>query len=586
VLQKDFISPIADGWKGSYDYELLDSVYVGDTWCYKIRIEPKRPQDLAFNGHIWVAHSSFALRKIDVRISKSANINFVEDIHLVQEERPTAAGPWMPAKTAVAMKIARVTPSRPGVLARVYVSSKDIQVNQVQKAGFFDQPIELTGKANSNPEEFWALRRHDTLSAADHQVYAVIDSIKASPEVKRVTAITTVLATGYKRIGKISLGPYPYFYAHNNVEGHRLQMGFKTNNRFSDKWEFTGFGAYGTLDKRPKFGGSARFIFSRKPWSEASLSHKEDLQRVGFMSEKLASSPFFVGFSRIGDLKRPVLTRETTVALQRDLVRGVTERVSLSYRSFMPQYDFLYLARNKEGLQVPTRDFNTTELSFFTRYANNEVNVINDNDRISLGNGQWPILTMKYTLGLKEALGATVAYQRLDVGLKQTFGMGRLGNAMYRVEAGKVFSPVPYPLLEVHLGNETPFYYEQTFNLMRPFEFVSDTYASLHYQQYFEGLLLNSLPLVRKLKWRLLTTTNVLYGSLSQPNRALLPAPAEAGPSDNTFYTLEKKPYAEVGYGIENIFRVLRIDAFHRLTYLDNPGAKKFGLKFSFQFKL
>jgi hypothetical protein len=141
-------------------------------------------------------------------------------------------------------------------------------------------------------------------------------------------------------------------------------------------------------------------------------------------------------------------------------------------------------------------------------------------------------------------------------------------------------------LLEVHLGNETPFYYEQTFNLMRSFEFVSDTYASLHYQQYFEGLLLNSLPLVRKLKWRLLTTTNVLYGSLSQPNRALLPAPAEAGPSDNTFYTLEKKPYAEVGYGIENIFRVLRIDAFHRLTYLDNPGAKKFGLKFSFQFKL
>jgi hypothetical protein len=141
-------------------------------------------------------------------------------------------------------------------------------------------------------------------------------------------------------------------------------------------------------------------------------------------------------------------------------------------------------------------------------------------------------------------------------------------------------------LLEVHLGNESPFYYQQAFNLMRNFEFVSDSYASLHYQQYFEGLLLNSLPLIRKLKWRLLTTSNLLYGHLSPQNRALIPAQDGTGSSDNAFRTLEKRPYAEVGYGIENIFRILRVDAFHRLTYLDDPAVKKFGLKFSLQFKL
>lgn len=586
VLQKDFISPIADGWKGAYEYELLDSLFVGNTWCYQIQVSPKRPQDLAFSGHIWIADGTFALRKADLRISKSANINFVESVHLVQEEQPTPAGPWMPVRTALAMKIAKLSPSRPGVLARIHLSNRNIRVNQVQPAVLFDQPIELVGKANARPEEFWSQHRHDSLSAADKQVVALIDSIKSSPQVKRLTNITTVLATGYKRLGKISLGPYPYFYANNNVEGHRLQVGFKTNNRFSDKWEFAGFGAYGTQDQRPKFGGAARYILSRKHWSEAVVSHKEDLQRVGFMSEKLAASPFFVGFSRIGDLRRPVFTRETSVALQRELLRGVIQRVSLSRRVFVPQYNFRFLAANEAGALVPTRDFSTTELSFFTRYANNEVNVVNDNERLSLGNGQWPILTMKYTLGLNKALGATVAYQRLDVGLKQTFGMGRLGKALYRLEAGRIFSPVPYPLLEVHLGNESPFYYEQTFNLMRSFEFVSDTYASLQYQQNFEGLLLNSLPLIRKLKWRLLTTSNVLYGKLGAGNRALIPTGEEAPDADNVFHTLNKKPYAEVGYGIENIFRVLRVDAFHRLTYLENPQARKFGLKFSLQFKL
>ena len=177
-----------------------------------------------------------------------------------------------------------------------------------------------------------------------------------------------------------------------------------------------------------------------------------------------------------------------------------------------------------------------------------------------------------------------MGYQRLDLGIKQAFGMGRLGKALYRLEAGRIFTPVPYPLLEVHLGNESPFYYEQTYNLMRSFEFVSDTYAALHYQQYFEGLLLNILPLIRKLKWRLLTTSNLLYGSLSQGNRALVPT--QAGQALHEFKTLDKKPYAELGYGIENIFRVLRIDAIHRLTYLDGPAVKKFGLKFSVQFKL
>jgi hypothetical protein len=42
----------------------------------------------------------------------------------------------------------------------------------------------------------------------------------------------------------------------------------------------------------------------------------------------------------------------------------------------------------------------------------------------------------------------------------------------------------------------------------------------------------------------------------------------------------------EVGYGIENIFKVMRIDAFHRLTYLNKPGVRSFGVKISFQFIL
>ncbi len=146
-----------------------------------------------------------------------------------------------------------------------------------------------------------------------------------------------------------------------------------------------------------------------------------------------------------------------------------------------------------------------------------------------------------------------------------------------------LFSPL---ILNNYLFLQKPFYYVQTYNLMNNFEFASDTYASLHYEQYFEGLLLNSLPLIKKFKWRLLATSNVLYGSLSQQNLKLIAPNGSDGTPQNGFKVLDKGHYAEVGYGIENIFRVLRVDAIHRLTYLNDPAVKKFGLRFSFQFKL
>ena len=91
---------------------------------------------------------------------------------------------------------------------------------------------------------------------------------------------------------------------------------------------------------------------------------------------------------------------------------------------------------------------------------------------------------------------------------------------------------------------------------------------------------------MRKLKWRLVATANVLYGYLDTDNLALLPAFDENGNEVEQIGRLVDDPYIELGYGVENIFKVLRVDFLHRLTYLDNPDVSKFGVKFSFQFIL
>ena len=159
--------------------------------------------------------------------------------------------------------------------------------------------------------------------------------------------------------------------------------------------------------------------------------------------------------------------------------------------------------------------------------------------------------------------------------------MGVLGYSNYSLTAGYIPSTVPYPLLQNHLGNNTVFYNALSFNLMNVFEFVSDRYVSLSWKHHFEGLFFNRIPLIKRLKWRFLVTGNVLFGSLRPENRNIIPSEIE------TFSSLDpSKPYVELGYGIENIFRFIRIDAIHRVTYLDRPGARRFGVRFSANFTL
>jgi hypothetical protein len=119
-------------------------------------------------------------------------------------------------------------------------------------------------------------------------------------------------------------------------------------------------------------------------------------------------------------------------------------------------------------------------------------------------------------------------------------------------------------------------------------EFVSDHFASVQYRQYLEGFLLNRVPLLNKLKWRLVATGNVIMGGMRQSNRDLIAEymPDNTTPTLTAGYFTNSKPYVELGYGVENIFKFLRVDFVHRLSYLDNERARKFGVLFTAQIQL
>ncbi len=596
IVSKDFVSPIADGWKIYYDYLLEDSNFVHGDWLYRIEVSPKRPQDLAFRGSIWINRSDWALVRVDLTIPKEANLNFIDKIKVQQELGKTSSGAYLPLKNRITIDIANINKNWAGMIAKSYTSAKDIVVNRPMHPSFFQKPIEVMDDFGKGDDAYWQEHRHDTLSLTERNIFRMIDTVKKIPAVKTYVEIVNILVNGNKRIGMIDYGPYLYTYGWNNVEGNRFRLGIRSNPEFSRKYVFSGYLAYGTADQRIKYNLGADWIMSRKRWTNFSIGHGFDMEQLALIDNSLVENTLFAAFTRIGDVNRtrPYYSRRTFAGFEKEIRKGLNINLKASHWSFEPvkgSYNFAYFSNPVEELRGSNPDirssFRTAELSGEIRYGRDEIFVENENRRVSLGATRWPILSFRYTLGIKGIAGSDLNYQKFQFSAIQYVRYGLIGNGRISLVAGLTPSTVPYPVLRAHLGNQTWFMNMSAFNMMQFFEFVSDRFATINYQHNFEGLGLNSLPLIRKLKLRFVAQGNVLLGSVSRKNIGLIPASSPDGRAVAGFTSLSPgKPYAEVGYGIENILHLLRIDFIHRLTYLSSTDARKFGVKLSLQFKL
>jgi hypothetical protein len=190
---------------------------------------------------------------------------------------------------------------------------------------------------------------------------------------------------------------------------------------------------------------------------------------------------------------------------------------------------------------------------------------------------EYPILELKYAYGIKGFLNGDYEYHRVQFSLDHWFNLGAFGWSKYMIEAGRIWGKLPYPLLKLHEGNETWVFDDYAFNLMNYYEFVSDKYLSFYYAHHFDGLFLNKIPLMRKLKWREVASIRGLTGSLDAKNMEFNQHYLNEFDSKQSMYQVNK-PYFEAGVGIENIFKVFRINAMWRLSYLDHANISKFGI--------
>jgi len=579
VFGKSFVSPVSNSGFAFYDYYLLDSTFIDNKWCYQIKFQPKRKQELTFNGEFWVNDTTYAIKQVDARIADDANINWIYGLQVKQSYDEVEEEVWMLTKDQLVVDF-NVADKTMGFYGRKTTTYKNFVINKPKSEEFYKgiSDIIVSDGAGDKDDEFWESHRHINLSENEKSVYQLVDSIQNIPQFRTIADIITLFVSGYKQVGKIEIGPYYTLYSFNPVEGHRFRLGGRTSNSFSKRVMLEAYTAYGLRDQRFKYGGGVWLMLSKQPRILLRVEGKKDVEQLGASSGAFSEDNVLSSVFRRNPANKLTNVLEGKVTFEREWFYGLSNQIIFNHRVLRPLGALNYerFDDSNKSLVLPVGRLTTSEITLYTRFAYKEKYVSGEFERVSLGT-KYPTIELALSSGLQGILGADYDYRKAVFRVRDKLRFGPFGFAKISVEAGKFFGQLPYPLLQLHQGNETFFYDETAFNTMNFFEFVSDEWVSTSISYHLEGLVLNKIPLFRKLKWREVVSAKGVIGRFDKRNLNELLLP-------ETTYTFNgNKPFMEGAIGVENIFKVLRIDGLWRLSYLDNPDIVKFGIRAKLQ---
>ena len=570
------ISPVNNLGMQFYKYYLLDSVVNGNQKIYEISFRPRLPQEPAFKGKIWVEDSSFAITKAEIQLSEKANVNFVNNLQY-KVEYQKIDNRWVPRNEWIVADIdmqKNKNSEKLGIIARKTNIYENFHFQPViDKIKHLKEPITVANDAVNKNEQYWINNRPVELQQREQNIYAMVDSIKNVKLFRTFADYVYTFYYGYHDFGLVELGPYYYMYSSNKVEGSRFRLGARTTYKFNHHLRLSAFGAYGTLDKKMKYGGGIEYYFSLKPVTMLSIKGQHDMEMLGKSSDAFTEQNIMTTLLSKRPNTKLNMIDKIEFSAKKEWRLGFTNEIGLTARRIYSG-PFVPLLNNS-GEEIPS--INSGEINFKIRYAPSE-DIIQDDFERSTFSSYNAAISFEANKGIKGFLGGNYNYFSIHFGISDHLTLNPIGYSLYYIQAGKIWGNAPFPFLKIHEGNETYAYDANAFNLMDYQEFVSDTYASIFWEHHFVGFFLNKIPVFRKLKWREVIGMRSLWGEYNANKHNSLQLPGNMKGLGST-------PYTEFSAGIENIFKFFRVDGVWRYNYNDQ-SKHQFGLFFTLQVTL
>jgi hypothetical protein len=582
VFDKQFVSPISDNGDYYYNYRVVDTQFFNHHKFYHMVFTPRRKGENTFEGDCWVNDTTFAIQKMNLRLGKEANVNFLDRLSLIQEYSLINDSTWFLSKDKFVADVSPLGKGKLGFIGRKTTTYKNVIVNdssvskELANNKIKEEVITLPG-ADEKSKEFWSSSRHEELSNSEKAIIKMIDTLTNAPVFRRFTKTINFIGTGYLNVGNYQLGPWYNVFSYDGWEGYRVRFDLGTNHNFDKHFWWHGYLAYGFGDQKLKGKAELFYLPKKHPRLYLYGSYTNDLDfGQNYYGEVTSDNIFALAIRKPNIPIKYMKVDEKRFEFYDEQRSGLSTLLALTHKEYLPlknipPKDSFVLNNGREALT-------SFETSLRIRFAYLEKFLENDFFRTSLGS-PYPIGELYFSKGFAGVSKSGYDYFKISGSVSDYIKIPPYGSFSFNAYAGKTFGTVPYVFLDIAPGNELYYYNAYAFNTMNKYEFIHDKYAGLNLDYNIGNGIFRFFSLTRKLKFRQFFTAKTLWGSLSDANKAL------NFKQGNTFQTLDGKTFMELGTGVDNILRVFRLDFVWRVLPRPLPkvSSERFGIFGSFR---
>ena len=559
LSDRGFVSPISDNALFYYDYKLEGVVKEKPYNSYKIRVIPKRRFDPVFAGHLWIRDSSFAIAGLDLNLTSERQLRQIDSLRVAQHYA---------ADGTVASVRFDVTGKFLGLRFGGYSATalSDYDLNPGLPANHFNNEVmSVADSAVRVRSDFWESRpiALDSLEEKDFSDKAALERRKQEPR---------YLDSLNKARNKFKSADLFFGYTNVNAKNDRVwyvrsplnSIGFNTVEGY-----FAELGGGYFLPAGRKMGGgfdvSTRYGFSGGTLgAKATAFLRRGRRRGPFSSSesylKISGGTYVEPFG--GRQIHPTVNTLYTLFLKENYLkvyrnvfgeaRGQKELFNGFFGGLAAGYERRSPMSNRDlrsWVRFPNKEF-TDNISIvrhgvflaeaWATYTPGVKYISTPEGKLS-GSSRFPTLGVRYQKGWLVEPQASNYFDRLSTSVSQTQKMGLAGTSEIALSAGKLFLHgvgLHFNDYFHFLANRTVYAEEglERFHAMNYYLRSTDgAYFAAHWEHRFNGFFLNKVPGIRRLKW------HEVFGA-----RFLL---AE-----------KQRGYFEISAGLENIFRILRVD--------------------------
>ncbi len=613
LLQYPFNSPIsAHAGISFYRYYIVDTVVVNNVRAIEVNFTPNNPQDFGFSGALWIAaDSTYRVLRADMGIPGRSDVNYVEDMRIIQEFEQLPSGDQVLVKDDMLVQL-KVMDFMAKFMVKRTTEYSHFSFEEIPEKSFKFKGLERTlPDAMMKDEVFWEDYRSNPLSETESNMDQLVSQLEKVKGFKAVLWVAKAFLENFvetntdpHKPSKVDYGPVNTTFSQNFVDGFRLRASAQTTAALHPHLFLKGYLAYGFKDRR--FKGQAEFTYSFLP--KAFLPREFPVHNLTFSygSDVMAPSDKFLATDKDNvfttmkwtTVDHMMYYRTLRLLYDREWENNLRIRLQLRREVDEPTAALFY--QPLDGLGAPTQDpalwkrtLTTTDLTLSFEYQPG-ARWINTKQRRYKPNGDNPVFFVSHTMGLRGFMGGEYAYHLSEASFSKRFWMRSWGKIDAEFKVGAQWSRVPFPLLIMPAANTSYIMQNGTFNLIDNMEFLNDRYASALIGWDMNGKIFNRIPLLKHLKWREHIGCNILWGSLTDKNNPFLPKNAADSRlyyfpghfQENGAYRFQsgvmdsKTPYIEVFAGVYNIFKIIHIQYVRRLTYVSGiPERHRWGIR-------